>query len=147
MKKQLIVMLAFVTFGMMSFNRTPTATVNDEPVAVVNFEKGTWQNTLDKAKKEDKLIFLEVYAEWCGYCKKLKRTTLVDAGVVNLLNSNYLNVEVDGEKGEGIEIAKKYNVKSYPALLLIDGDGKVVKAEFGYLNPKSFQNFAAVTQK
>ncbi len=46
------------------------------------------------------------------------------------------------EKGEGIEIAKKYSIYSYPTLLFIDGDGKVVYKAAGYMSPQELISIA-----
>ena len=40
---------------------------------------------------------------------------------------------MDMEKGEGVELAKKYNVKAYPTYLFINGDGEVVHRVLGYV--------------
>ena len=39
------------------------------------------------------------------------------------MNKSFINLKYDAEKGEGIKIAEKYNVRAYPTLLIIDSDG------------------------
>jgi thioredoxin 1 len=112
----------------------------------INFHTGTWQEALDLAKKENKLIFLDVYASWCGPCKKLKSHTFSDAEVANYYNSTFINVSADAENGEGIQIANTYNVHQYPTLLFIDKNGEIVKATAGYHNPKQFIKLAQSIQ-
>lgn len=46
------------------------------------------------------------------------------------------------EKGEGVELAKKYNVKAYPTYLFINGDGEIVHRVLGYVEEKPFIQFA-----
>ena len=50
--------------------------------------------------------------------------TTKEAG--DYFNSRFVNIKIDMEKGEGIDIAKKYNIKAYPTFLILDPDGKVV---------------------
>ncbi|MDA3818623.1 MAG: thioredoxin family protein [Prolixibacteraceae bacterium] len=104
----------------------------------ISFHQGTWNEALVLAKKENKLIFLDISASWCPPCKMLKANTFPNAEVGSLYNSRFINVALDGEKGEGISLARNYQVTAYPTLLFINGDGKVVKKTMGYHNPKKF---------
>ncbi len=51
-------------------------------------------------------------------------------------NENFISVAVDGEKGEGIELARKYKIRGYPSLIFIDSNGKLIAQTAGYRNPK-----------
>jgi thioredoxin 1 len=106
--------------------------------AGIEFHQGSWSEALKKAKQEKKPIFLDVYATWCGPCKLLKARTFPNEKVGEFYNANFINVAVDGEKGEGLELARKYKVRGYPALLFIDSEGKVIAQTAGYRNPKQF---------
>jgi len=126
--------LAFVTVpNISSTNRTNKE--NDthlQGAHGVQFQKITFAQALQKSKTENKLIFMNVYAVWCGPCKLLKDRTFQSDKVANLLNSNFINIDVDAEKGEGIELAQRYNVEAHPLMLLINSEGKVVKSILGY---------------
>jgi len=102
---------------------------------------------LGLAKKENKLIFLDVYATWCGPCKKLKSKTFSDKEVGDFYNQTFINVALDGEKGEGLELARKYGVRGYPTLLFIDANGKVVSGTSGYHNPSEFIALGKASKK
>ncbi|WP_391527360.1 thioredoxin fold domain-containing protein [Elizabethkingia anophelis] len=56
-------------------------------------------------------------------------------------NSHFVNAKMDMEKGEGVELAKKYNVKAYPTYLFINGDGEIVHRVLGYVEEKPFIQF------
>jgi thiol:disulfide interchange protein len=107
---------------------------SDNPEGI-QFHQGNWNEALQIAQESEKLIFLDVYATWCGPCKKLKTTTFANAEVGTYFTQNFINVAVDGEAGEGIELAKKYGVRGYPTLLFINSKGEVVKQTAGYHNP------------
>lgn len=98
----------------------------------VIFYDGTWQQALDKAKAENKLIFLDAYASWCGPCKLMKARVFPNEEVGSYFNNNFINVKFDMEKGEGRILASTYNVKAYPSLLFIDYNGNVKRKAIGY---------------
>lgn len=104
----------------------------------INFHEGTWAEALAKAKEENKLIFLDISASWCGPCKQLKKTTFKDASVGDFYNDKFINVELDGEVGEGITLAQKYKLQGYPALYFINSDGTVVQETAGFLPAAQF---------
>ncbi len=104
----------------------------------IAFFEGSWNEALEKAKKENKLIFLDVYASWCGPCKQLKANTFSNGEVGGLYNESFINVALDGEMGEGKIIASLYKVGGYPSLLFIDGHGNVIARTVGFHNPSQF---------
>jgi len=104
----------------------------------IQFEKGDWDSILKKAKAEDKIIFLDAYASWCGPCKMMAKDVFPHAEVAQLYNENFINAKIDMEKGEGQQLAHQYEVQAYPTLLYIDGNGELVHRALGYHNPKQF---------
>lgn len=104
----------------------------------VQFHKGTWKEALALAKKENKLIFVDVYATWCGPCKRLKANTFSNKKVGQFYNQNFINVALNGEKGDGVMLMRKYNLRSFPSLLFIDEKGNVVTKTVGYHNADQF---------
>lgn len=108
----------------------------------IKFGKQSFAQTLEQAKKENKLIFLDAFASWCGPCKLLDKNVFPKKEVGDYFNANFLNLHIDMEKGEGIEIAKKYSIYSYPTLLFIDGDGKIVYKAAGYMSPQELISIA-----
>ncbi len=105
------------------------------------FFSGTWEQAIQKSAEDHKPIFLDVSASWCGPCKMLKRTTFPDKKVGEYFNANFINMEVDGDSSEGRFLAAKYNVRGYPTLMIIDGQGKVITATAGYHSPAELLQF------
>lgn len=108
----------------------------------IEFFHGTFAEALEKAKKENKLIFMDAYAEWCGPCKKMAATVFKDEKVGKFFNDNFINVKMDMEKGEGPNLSGKYNVAAYPTLLFINGKGDLVHKGVGGLPVEQFMNLA-----
>lgn len=106
----------------------------------INFFKGSWQQALKQAKKENKFVFVDFYTTWCGPCKKLKRT-FKDPKVGDYFNKNFINVSIDAESEEGRKIAYKYGVTSYPTLIITDYKGKKRTRTTGFKKPYILINF------
>lgn len=100
------------------------------------FEKGDWKSIKEKARLEKKLIFFDAYTSWCGPCKKLAKEVFTLDSVARFFNEQFVNAHFDMEKGEGIDLAKEYNIQAYPTLLFLDGDGKVVHRIVGFTQGK-----------
>lgn len=97
----------------------------------ITFETSDFQSALDKAKAENKLIFMDAYTTWCGPCKWMSKNVFTDANVASYFNERFVNVKIDMEKGEGIDLAQRYNVTAYPTLLFIDGKGDLMHMSIG----------------
>lgn len=98
----------------------------------IQFKKTTFEKAKKDAMKSGKLIFIDAYTDWCGPCKRMAATSFKDQSVGDLYNKNFINLKIEMEKNpEGPGIARKYGVKAYPTLLIIDGEGKVVKQTIG----------------
>lgn len=85
----------------------------------LSFEEG-----LKKAKKENKLILMDIYAKWCHWCNVMENTTYRDKEVIELINKYYIPVKVDAEKRP--DINKKYNQGGLPYTLILDKNGNIV---------------------
>ncbi|AKK71416.1 thiol:disulfide interchange protein [Chryseobacterium gallinarum] len=108
----------------------------------IKFEDSNFATILAKAKKENKLVFVDAYASWCGPCKLMVKNIFPLQSVGDYYNSHFINAKIDMEKGEGIALAKKYNVKAFPTYLFINGDGEAVHRTLGYVEEKDFIQFA-----
>lgn len=102
------------------------------------FREGNWKEMLALAKKENKLVFVDNYTSWCGPCKKMVNEIfpLKEAG--DFYNANFICYKVDCEKGEGVEIAKTYQIHSFPTYLFVSGDGKLFYRSGGYMDLEKF---------
>jgi len=92
----------------------------------IDFFHGTWEEALEKASTNDKLIFVDAYAVWCGPCKRMAKNVFTQDKVGEFFNENFINMKVDMEKGMGLKFRKKYPVSAFPTLFFIDGKGEVV---------------------
>lgn len=86
----------------------------------IKFEHGSWSQIVEKAKEENKLIFIDFYTQWCGPCLNMAEEVFILPTVYTFYNNNFINAKIDAEAGEGIKLAKKYQINSYPTYLFID---------------------------
>lgn len=112
----------------------------------IAFEAEGWQAIKAKAKKENKLVFVDVYTVWCGPCKQMDKKIFSDDKVGEFYNANFIPVKIDAEKGEGVEFAREYGVRSFPTLLFFDGEGKQInRRNGGFSTPEKFIAFGKKT--
>lgn len=133
--KAILSTISLSIFALFSQSYSITAETNEKNG--IQFFEGSFQDALELAKKENKLIFFDAYASWCGPCKRMKSKVFTQEEVGSYFNSRFINLKVDMEKGEGPSLAKKYGVTSYPTLLFIDHTGKLIHGGVGYHNPSS----------
>lgn len=104
----------------------------------IKFENGNYKTLLQKAKTENKLVFIDAYASWCGPCKLMAKNIFTKKEVGEYFNSNFINAKIDMEKGEGKDLAKKFSVTSFPTYLWVNSDGELIHTSVGYYEADDF---------
>lgn len=104
----------------------------------IDFFKGEWAEALELAKSQDKLIFVDAYATWCGPCKRMAASVFPDEQVGAYYNRHFISLKIDMEAPENAEFRKSYPVSAFPTLFYIDGEGEVVSKVTGALQVKGF---------
>ena len=98
----------------------------------IKFEENHDLNAaLVKAKAENKLVFIDAYAVWCGPCKVMARDIFPLKEVGDFFNAHFVNLKLDMEANGNLEIAKKYEVKAYPTYLFLNAEGELVHQGLG----------------
>lgn len=107
--------------------------------AQMKFEsKLTWSQVKAKALKENKMIFFDAFASWCGPCKYLENKVYTDKAVAAYFNQHFINVKIDMEEGEGLKLSKEFNIKAYPTLMFFSPKGKLVHKYIGAMDADEF---------
>ncbi|HIE58880.1 MAG TPA: thioredoxin domain-containing protein [Hydrogenothermaceae bacterium] len=96
-----------------------TNTVFSFEIKWLNFEKG-----VKKAKAENKLILMDIYAKWCHWCNVIENTTYRDKRVIEIINKYYIPIRVNAEKRP--DINKKYNQGGLPSTVILDNNGDIL---------------------
>jgi len=123
-----------------------------------------WMNFNDGyalAKKKNKIILVDVYTEWCGWCKRMDKDTYAKTSISSVLNEKYVSVkfnpEVEGVKytyngktydGPGLAAAISNNsISGYPTTVFINPKTHKTKIEVGYKNESDMSVILADIQK
>lgn len=108
----------------------------------INFEKGSFQQALDKAKKENKVLFVDGYADWCGPCKLMAKTVFMEDEVGAFFNEHFVSYKLNIEKGNGPKLKEKYSIQGLPSYVFINGNDEVVYRSSSSMSTDDFMNEA-----
>ena len=119
----------------------------------------SWEQIKQKAKLENKYIFIDAYATWCGPCKEMDKRVYVNDSVGSFINDKFIAVKVqmDITKNDDPEVQrwysdaqainKQYRVLALPTFIFLAPDGRVVHKAIGYKDVQAFMGEAAIALK
>ncbi|RKN79991.1 thioredoxin family protein [Ulvibacterium marinum] len=124
----------------------------------------TWEEATTLAMNEEnpKKVFVDIYTDWCGWCKKMDKDTFQNPEVATYMSENFYMVKLDGEGKDPIEYkGKTYKFVpsgrkgyhefaaalmqgrlSYPTTIFLDEEMNMLSPVPGYQKPKPFLNIA-----
>ncbi|NDF12645.1 MAG: thioredoxin domain-containing protein [Proteobacteria bacterium] len=95
--------------------------------------KGWSPSLFEQAKKEDRLVILDVEAVWCHWCHVMHETTYANPEVQTILSEHYITVRVDQDSNP--EISHRYEEYGWPATIIFAPDGSELAKRRGYIEP------------
>ena len=113
----------------------------------IEFFHGTWKEALAEAQKEDKIVFVDSYAKWCGPCKKMAANVFTQDEVGQFFNDNFVNLKLDMEEADGLTFGSQYPVSAYPTLFFLDSQGNILKKVTGGQQAEGLINHGKVAIK
>ncbi len=100
-----------------------------------------WHEWSDKAfalaARENKLILLDISAEWCQFCKKMKAVTYKDADVIKIINDNYIAINADIETTADVQML--YGNFGVPGTVILTSERDELNKRLGYIAPQQMQ--------
>lgn len=117
----------------------------------IQFEQSeNWQQVIAKASQQNKMIFVDCYATWCGPCKMMDARVYPDDTVGLFMNGRFISIKIqmdssakDNEtvknwyKTAG-EFTKEYKINGYPSFLLFSSDGQPLYKFMGASDKQQF---------
>lgn len=94
------------------------------------------QQAFDQAKAENKLVLLDLHANWCHWCHVMEDSTYADPAVVAYLKANYITTEADQDAHP--DLANRYRNYGWPATIVFDAEGTEIVKRRGFINPAPF---------
>ena len=105
-------------------------------------KKASLLDVVDKAEAENKLVFLDIYTDWCLPCKIMEEEVFTNEPLGEFFNDNFISYKVNAEKDNGPDLLTLYNVEAYPTLLFLDTKGRVLEVKKGLAYSRELKEMA-----
>ena len=145
---------------------------SDEPTTPfipAEVEWHSFDDGVEAAQTQGKHIMVDVYTDWCGWCKKLEKETYADYAVREVLSESYVSVKLKGDSGKKLKVKGQpsqygsqtllqfvateeagiseqgltrgvLKITGYPTILFLSPDGRMITKLPGFHDAKSFVN-------
>ena len=114
----------------------------------------SFEEAVELSKKEPKKILIDLYTDWCGWCKRMDRDTYAKADIIAEINKNFYAVKFNAEQKEPVQLddhtfkfvasgrrgyhelaaALANNKMSYPTTVFMDEEIRIIQPISGYMN-------------
>jgi len=130
-----------------------------ESTAQSKIQWKTWEEVEQLSKTEPRKVLIDLYTDWCTFCKKMQTGTMCQDNIINYINKNYYAIKFNAETKETIDFNNKsykyvrsggtaYNELaltltqgklSYPALIFLDEKLEIIQSIHGYMPPEKLE--------
>ena len=114
-------------------------------------QSNDFEKALEKAKKDDKKIIVDVYTTWCGWCVKMDKDVYGNKEIKELIKDNFVFVKLDAEGTNKIkyngreytetDLAVYFEATGYPTTVFLEPDGKVIEYKYDKVVMKNLPGY------
>ena len=135
------------------------ASFSNESLAQNKIKWVSWEDALEANKKEKKKFLVDIYTEWCTWCKKMDKATFQKDKIATFANKNFYAIRFDAETKRDIKfngqtykyvrngrkgyhelaVAITQGQLSYPTVVFLDEELSVIQPIPGFQNEKTFE--------
>lgn len=164
-----LLIFTITIFSSLFLGFTPNLNTTNEPIAPIEAVNQnalinwlSWDEAMELMKVEKRKVLVDIYTDWCGWCKRMDKTTFSNEDIVKYVNKNYYAVKFNAEYKEPIEVGDKVykfvkssNKKgrgyhelalaltmgrlSYPSFVFMNEDANVIQPIPGYKDADAFE--------
>lgn len=127
-------------------------------------EKIQWMSfevAVERCAKEPKMVFIDVYTDWCGWCKRMDQSTFANPVIAKYMNEHFYAVKFDAERQDTLTFQGRQFVgvmrpdgrkgshqlahallkgrMSYPSYVIMNDEMKIIQVIGGYQEAKQFE--------
>ncbi len=127
-------------------------------LAMPSYSQTSFNDALAKAKSEDKRVIIDIYTDWCGWCKKMDEEVYSNKKIKKIIEESFVFVKLDAESNDKVkyngksislsDLALQFNAVGYPTTVFLEPDGKLIEIKYdnsvmknipGYYTAKEFK--------
>ena len=108
----------------------------------------TFNEGIAEAKKTGKKVMIDVYTDWCGWCKRMDKDTYADGSITDYLSKKFVAIKLNAESSTTLqyqgrayteqELAAAFGVSGYPSIIFLGKDGEPITVYPGYADANRF---------
>ena len=141
-------LLLTLVLGACAGDEEKSSTTKSTEIIWMSYDAG-----LVKAKAENKHLFVNFTTSWCGWCKKMNKTTFKEDKIIDMLAENFVSVKVDGDSKKNLDIdgykiteqnlaRSEFRVGGYPQYWFLTPSGqKIGRAQGGYQSKEQLSQY------
>jgi thioredoxin-related protein len=141
--KHILVLLALTLLACAFLTAADTTAKRTSPPTWLSFDAG-----MQEAKRTNKKVFVDVYTDWCGWCKKMDKEVFANGTIAPYLSEQFVLVKLNAEsaarvsykdsRSSEMELAREFGVTGYPTCLFLEPNGDLITVVPGYVKADDF---------
>lgn len=157
MKKILLLSLSLVCVGHAAFaqSKTKNSTATSSQTQAKEINWISLDELQEKMKKQPKKVYIDVYTDWCGWCKVMDNKTFTNPGVIKYMNEHFYAVKFNAEQKDSVHFmgghyglegrTNQFAVQllrgelSYPTTVIMEENFQNPQVIPGYLEVKTME--------